>query len=121
MLFSAGDRVSGLFPVKSGRSRWFTGRVEGVNEDGTLHVCYDDGDEETNKICAEVRPNPRPAERAARSCLAAVRHVVRDEQAAGTATLGPATLCHRSESEGAIRNEELGKASTVGQKGQLLQ
>ncbi|CAN0521276.1 unnamed protein product, partial [Scytosiphon promiscuus] len=61
VLFSAGDRVRGLFAVKSGRPRWFAGRVKGVNEDGTLHVCYDDGDEETNKSCAEVRPNRRPS------------------------------------------------------------
>lgn len=118
VLFSAGDMVSGLVAVKSGRPRWFPGRVEEVNEDGTLHVCYDDGDKETNKSCFEVRPNRRPAERAARSRPAAVRRVVRDEQDAGAATLGPATLCHRSESEGAVQNEALDTASTVGQEGQ---
>lgn len=94
--FSAGDRVSGLFAVKSGRRRWFTGRVKRVNEDGTLHVCYDDGDEEMNKKCVEVRPHRRTAERMTRSCHA-VR--VRDNRAARTATLAP-TLCRGSDSEG---------------------
>lgn len=55
----AGDRVDGLVAVRSGRPRWFTGRVERVNEDGTLHMCYDDGDEELSKDRGQVRPSQR--------------------------------------------------------------
>lgn len=55
--FSAGDRVDGLVSVRSGRPRWFPGRVESVHEeDGTVHVCYDDGDEEARKDPAKLRP-----------------------------------------------------------------
>ncbi|CAM9754939.1 unnamed protein product [Scytosiphon promiscuus] len=55
--YSVGDRVDGLVPVRTGRPRWFPGRVESVHEeDGTVHVCYDDGDEEARKDPAKVRP-----------------------------------------------------------------
>lgn len=116
VLFSAGDRVRGLYAVKSGRPRWFAGRVKGVNKDGTLHVWYDDGDEETNKSCAEVRPNRRPSAKrvTTTSCPAAVRRVPRDHRAAGTATPSPASLCKGSESEGEIWNEAPDADSTVG-------
>lgn len=64
-VLSVDDRVEGLVSVKSGRPRWFPGRVERVNGvDGTVHVCYDDGDEEPNKDPREVRPSRRkPTER----------------------------------------------------------
>ncbi|CAB1097328.1 unnamed protein product [Ectocarpus sp. CCAP 1310/34] len=53
---SVGDRVDGLVSVKRGRPRWFPGRVAGINgDDGTVHVCFDDGDEETRKNTAELR------------------------------------------------------------------
>ncbi|CAM9158136.1 unnamed protein product, partial [Hapterophycus canaliculatus] len=56
--FSAGDRIDALVCVKNGRPRWFPGRVESVHEeDGTLHVCYDDGDEEARKDPRKVRPH----------------------------------------------------------------
>lgn len=57
---SVGDRVDGLVSVKRGRPRWFPGRVAGINgDDGTVHVCFDDGDEETRKDPAELRPSRR--------------------------------------------------------------
>lgn len=96
--YSVGDRVSGLFAVKSGRPRWFAGRVKRVNEDGTVHVYYDDGDEETNKNCVDVRPVRGTAERVTRSCPAVRRPS--GNQASGTATLA-STLCQGSDSEGA--------------------
>ncbi|CAN0291370.1 unnamed protein product, partial [Ectocarpus sp. 12 AP-2014] len=55
---SVGDRVDGLMSVKRGRPRWFPGRVAGINgDDGTVHVCFDDGDEEIRKNPAELRPS----------------------------------------------------------------
>ncbi|CBJ33057.1 conserved unknown protein [Ectocarpus siliculosus] len=55
---SVGDRVDGLVSVKRGRPRWFPGRVAGMNgDDGTVHVCFDDGDEEIRKDPAELRPS----------------------------------------------------------------
>ncbi|CAN0442949.1 unnamed protein product, partial [Ectocarpus sp. 12 AP-2014] len=57
---SVGDRVDGLMSVKRGRPRWFPGRVAGINgDDGTVHVCFDDGDEEIRKNPAELRPSRR--------------------------------------------------------------
>ncbi|CAM9594682.1 unnamed protein product [Ectocarpus sp. 4 AP-2014] len=57
---SVGDRVDGLVSVKRGRPRWFPGRVAGINgDDGTVHVCFDDGDEETRKDTAELRLSRR--------------------------------------------------------------
>eukprot|EP00903_Cladosiphon_okamuranus_P008645 g8289.t1 len=41
--YRAGDKVEARF---GGRSRWFPGRVERENRDGSFHIIYDDGDEE---------------------------------------------------------------------------
>ena len=41
--YRAGDKVEARF---GGRSRWFRGRVERENRDGSFHIIYDDGDEE---------------------------------------------------------------------------
>lgn len=57
-----GDRIYGLVAVRKGHSRWFPGRVEELHADGTLHVVYDDGDEECRKSVVEVRlASRRPA------------------------------------------------------------
>lgn len=42
--FSKGDKVEARF---QGRSRWFKATVERDNRDGTFHLLYQDGDEET--------------------------------------------------------------------------
>lgn len=60
--FVPGDQVDGLVSVKAGRPRWFPGRVVGVNDDGSLHVVYEDGDEDMRKAPASVcarRPRAR--------------------------------------------------------------
>lgn len=62
LMFAPGDRIDGLFAVRpSGRPRWFPGRVVEVNKDGTVDVCYDDGDTEKHKDRASVRPQRRRA------------------------------------------------------------
>lgn len=61
--FAPGDRIDGLFAVRpGGRPRWFPGRVVEVHPDGTVDVCYDDGDEERYKDPEKVRPRRRRAQ-----------------------------------------------------------
>lgn len=61
-MYAPGDKIDGLFTVRSsGRPRWFPGRVVDINKDGTVNVCYDDGDEENHKDRESVRPQRRRA------------------------------------------------------------
>ena len=49
-----------------GDVEWFPGKVDGVNEDGTYAVAYDDGDREENVNPAFVRAAPKPAAKRAK-------------------------------------------------------
>ena len=44
-----------------GDVEWFPGKIDGVNEDGTYVVAYDDGDREENVNPALVRAAAKPA------------------------------------------------------------
>ena len=44
-----------------GRSRWFPGVVQHLNEDGTLAINYDDGDQEKRVLHKHVRPSKSKA------------------------------------------------------------
>lgn len=59
-----GDKVDGLFELRNGSKRWFPGIIQSVNDDGTLHIVYDDGDEEQRKKPDNVR---RPRNRCPKS------------------------------------------------------
>ncbi|CAM9435623.1 unnamed protein product, partial [Sphacelaria rigidula] len=63
IICAPGDRIDGLFAVRpGGRPRWFPGRVVEVHQDGTVDVCYDDGDEERYKDPEKVRPQRKRAQ-----------------------------------------------------------
>lgn len=63
IIFAPGDRIDGLFAVRpGGRPRWFPGCVVEVHQDGTVDVCYDDGDEERYKDPEKVRPQRKRAQ-----------------------------------------------------------
>lgn len=53
--FSVGSRVDGLVQLVSGKSRWYSGTVEGINSDGTYVVKYDDGDRQIRKPHTDLR------------------------------------------------------------------
>ncbi len=54
-VFIPGEVVDGLVVTSNGSSRWFPGTVKAVNNDGTYHVLYNDGDEEMNKSAKDLR------------------------------------------------------------------
>lgn len=86
----AGYMVDGLVTVKGGRPRWFAGRIERVNKDGTLHVCYDDGDEDCSKCLAELRTSQRRAGRVKQSPVIG-RDTPRGEECSETVARGNGT------------------------------
>ena len=43
-----GERVQGKYEGADGGANWFAGAVVASHPDGTLHIRYDDGDEETS-------------------------------------------------------------------------
>lgn len=51
-MFKLGDSVEALF---GGGEEYFPGVVSGLNDDGTLMISYDDGDEELNVLTQHVR------------------------------------------------------------------
>ena len=56
--FKAGDRVKGRWGASMGGpmvGAWYDGRVEKVHGDGTMHVKYDDGDEEPRVLPRYVK------------------------------------------------------------------
>lgn len=63
-LIVAGDKIDGLVAFPQKRPRWFPGRVERTNADGSLHICYDNGAEELAKPRHEVRPHRKRSKRA---------------------------------------------------------
>lgn len=73
----AGDKIDGFVAFRQKRSRWFPGCVERTNADGSLYICYDNGDEERAKPRHEVRPRRKRSERAWRqsSALSRVREL----------------------------------------------
>jgi hypothetical protein len=52
-VFSKGDRVQGYFEALN---EWFNGSIKEVRSDGTYHVLFDDGDEETDIPIRRLRP-----------------------------------------------------------------
>lgn len=70
----AGDKIDGLVAFRQKRPRWFPGRVERTNADGSLHICYDGGDEELAKPRDEVRLHRKRSERVWRHS-SALNHV----------------------------------------------
>ena len=56
--FEVGQSVDARF---EGRSRWFPGVIQHINEDGTLAINYDDGDQEERVLQKHVRPSKSKA------------------------------------------------------------
>ena len=52
-VFSKGDRVQGYFEALN---EWFNGTIKEVRSNGTYHVLFDDGDEETDMPIRRIRP-----------------------------------------------------------------
>lgn len=56
--FKMGDRVQGFFPEYDA---WYDGSVQAANSDGTYHVRYDDGDEDSAAAASQLRTAPHSA------------------------------------------------------------
>ena len=69
-VFAPGDRIYGLIAFRDKRSRWFPGHVARTNEDGSLYICYDDGDKNPAKASGEVRHGQKRSERDRKPCIA---------------------------------------------------
>lgn len=52
-VFFKGDRVQGYFEALN---EWFNGTIKEVRSNGTYHVLFDDGDEETDMPIRRIRP-----------------------------------------------------------------
>lgn len=104
-IIAEGDRIDGLVSVRSGgRPRWFPGRVVKVNKDGTMHICYDDGDEETRKDRANIR-SERERARPPRSGAGRVN--------AKESNKGP-PVTREEEDKGVLKHEESSPSRMVG-------
>jgi len=58
--YAVGDRVRGKWQLSNGKERWFPGVVTAIEEGGHRYaVQYDDGDTQTNKPTADLRPQRR--------------------------------------------------------------
>src|ERR1700691_3725712 len=51
-VYKIGDRIEALF---KGGSKWFPGKIVGVNRDDSYDVEYDDGDFEKRLPCEKIR------------------------------------------------------------------
>ena len=48
LALQVGQRVRASWKTSAGRNKWYKGRIFAINKDQTLHIHYDDGDEERN-------------------------------------------------------------------------